>query len=217
MESYYRILERVSDIQEKIASFTKVPETFRSDEAPSTSDAVRSSGDFRQQLEAERAKAGRMETEKLSSRSTPSVSHLPFADLVDKASGMSGLPAELIHAVMKNESNYNPKAVSPKGAQGLMQLMPDTAKELSVDNPFSPEENIMGGSKYLKGLMDRFGGNIVKALAAYNAGPNSLQGGKIPNYPETKDYVKNVIDTYLRNSGLQGDAAKNLSLLDTEP
>lgn len=215
MDSYYRILERVSDIEEKIASFSPQPSVRQGD--VDGTDEIRTSGDFRQHLENERTKAGNAAAALNLAKASASgdTAHLPFADIVQKASGLSGLPAELIHAVVKNESNYNPRAVSPKGAQGLMQLMPDTAKELSVKDPFSPEDNILGGSRYLKTLVDRFGGNVVKALAAYNAGPQALPNGKIPNYPETRDYVKNVIDTYLKNSGLGGETGKNVSFLDT--
>lgn len=132
----------------------------------------------------------------------PALASKPFAGLVDTVSRETRVPAELLHAVMQRESNYNPKAVSPKGAMGLMQLMPGTAGEVGVADPFDPEANVRGGAKYLRGLLDRYDGNVVKALAAYNAGPESLKNGRVPNYPETKEYVKKVIEGYVRMSGV---------------
>ena len=103
----------------------------------------------------------------------------------------------LVYAVIKAESNGNPYAVSRKGAMGLMQLMPVTANELQVSNPFDPEENIDGGIKYLKYLIDKFNGDLVLALAAYNAGPKAVEKtGSVPHISETKQYVKRVLSLY---------------------
>jgi soluble lytic murein transglycosylase-like protein len=96
----------------------------------------------------------------------------------------------LIHSVIKVESNYNPFAVSSKGAQGLMQLIPSTARRFGVSNVFNPAENIQGGSKYLKYLLDLFGGNSALALAAYNAGEGAVaRYGGVPPFPETQNYL----------------------------
>jgi soluble lytic murein transglycosylase-like protein len=119
-------------------------------------------------------------------------------NMVQEASDTYGVDSRLINAVIKQESGYNSKAVSGAGALGLMQLMPSTAKHLGVTNPLDPKENVMGGTKYLKSLLDKFNGNIVLALAAYNAGPNAVSKyNGVPPYQETQNYVKNILKNYL--------------------
>jgi soluble lytic murein transglycosylase-like protein len=115
-------------------------------------------------------------------------------DTVRKAAAKYNLPPALIMAVIRAESNFEVGAVSSAGAQGLMQLMPATAKELGVKNSFDIQQNIDGGTKYLRKMLDRFGGNVRKALAAYNAGPGTVMkyNGRVP-YPETRQYVKRVL------------------------
>jgi soluble lytic murein transglycosylase-like protein len=101
---------------------------------------------------------------------------------------------DLVRSIIKVESDFNPLAISVKGAQGLMQLMPGTAQDLKVSNPFDPSENIQGGVKYLRYLMDLFQGDLVLALAAYNAGENAvLRYRSVPPYPETRAYVQKVL------------------------
>lgn len=117
--------------------------------------------------------------------------------LIRKIAREDGVDPALVRAVIRVESNYNPRAVSRKGAQGLMQLMPGTADRFGVPNPFNAEENIRGGVKYLKYLLNRFGGNLRLALAAYNAGENSVdRHGGVPPYRETTSYVEKVFHHY---------------------
>lgn len=115
------------------------------------------------------------------------------------------LDRSLIKAVIKVESNFNPQVISSKGAQGLMQLMPETAREIGVNNPFDPSDSIYGGSLYLRKMLDSFDRNLDYALAAYNAGPGAVRRyGGIPPYEETQNYVKRVkhyFDFYSRSKG----------------
>jgi hypothetical protein len=114
-------------------------------------------------------------------------------DLIQEHARAQGLSPTLVRAVVQVESGFNPVAVSPKGALGLMQLMPATARELGVDNPFHPEQNIRGGVTYLKRLLDMYNQDITLALAAYNAGPGSVDRyGDVPPYRETQDYVRKI-------------------------
>ena len=117
-----------------------------------------------------------------------------FDDLIDFNARAHGVRSDLVRAVMQVESGFNPVARSPKGAMGLMQLMPDTMKEFHVSNAFDPAENIRGGVAYLKQLLDKYSNNEVLALAAYNAGPGAVDrhGQTVPPYKETQDYVRKI-------------------------
>lgn len=119
-----------------------------------------------------------------------------------KAATKYNLPIGLIRSVIRAESNFRPDAVSPAGAQGLMQLMPATAEELGVENPFNIEENVDGGARYLRQMLDMFDNDIEKALAAYNAGPGTVAkfNGNVP-YRETQNYVQKVL-AYSKQQGL---------------
>lgn len=147
-------------------------------------------------------------------REAPTV--LPWRDVAAREARRHGLDPRLVRAVIYVESGEDPRAVSPKGAQGLMQLMPGTAGDLGVGNPFRPRENIQGGVSYLAALLQRFGGNVELALAAYNAGPGAVERhGGIPPYPETQRYVKRVLDVYRRQGGQAGSQAGGDEGVDT--
>ena len=119
--------------------------------------------------------------------------------MIREASQKWNVDESLIRAVIKQESGFDPKATSWCGAQGMMQLMPETAAGLGVKDAYDPQQNIMGGARYLRSLLDRFDGNISKALAGYNAGPGAVEkAGGIPPYQETQNYVANVLDNYRR-------------------
>ncbi|MDX1957870.1 MAG: lytic transglycosylase domain-containing protein [Leptospiraceae bacterium] len=121
---------------------------------------------------------------------------LSLNSIIEKESKRNGLDPSLVKAVIKAESNFNPKAVSHAGAKGLMQLMPETAEMLGVEDSFNPKQNVKGGTKYLKDLLATFKDKDL-ALAAYNAGPNAVKRYKgIPPYSETKEYVRKVNEFY---------------------
>ena len=120
-----------------------------------------------------------------------------YDSIIRRASEHYRLPFAFVKSVVKVESNFNPKAVSKAGAKGLMQLMDFTAKDMLVENSFDPEQNIFGGTRYLRLMANQFNGDIEKTAAAYNAGPTAVKrAGGIPNYRETKKYVARVKQMY---------------------
>jgi len=120
-----------------------------------------------------------------------------LARLVEEAARRHGLPPELVLAVVAVESGFRPEAVSPKGAQGLMQLMPRTAASLGVADAFDPEQNLDAGVRHLEALVRLYGGDLQRALAAYNAGQGAvLRHGGVPPYRETRAYVRRVLERY---------------------
>lgn len=139
--------------------------------------------------------------------SAENISNIDLA--VSHASDQTQLDPDLIASVIHAESGFNPHAVSRKGAQGLMQLMPQTASNLGVTNPFDPTANVEGGSKYLRELLDRYNSNLVKALAAYNAGPQRVeQYNGVPPYRETQAYVARIVRDFNRKKLAEQKAAK---------
>jgi len=139
----------------------------------------------------------------------PAVDTSKLNDLVNTASDHSQLDPDLIASVIHAESGFNPNAVSPKGAQGLMQLMPQTASKLGVTNAFDPAANVEGGTRYLRALLDRYNFDLVKALAAYNAGPQRVeQYHGVPPYYETQAYVARIVRDFNRRKLAERKAAK---------
>lgn len=130
---------------------------------------------------------------RLAAKQTPAVKPEVIRELIDKTARKHGVDPMLVHSVVRAESNFEQKAISPKGALGLMQLIPATAHRYGVKNPFDASQNIDGGVRYLKFLTERFQGNLQLALAAYNAGEGAVdRHGGIPPYRETREYVTKV-------------------------
>lgn len=121
-----------------------------------------------------------------------------FEDYIRQASDRYGISHPLLKAVIKAESDFNPRARSKKGAMGLMQIMPANIKAMNINNPFDPLENILGGARYLREMLDRFDGHLPLSLAAYNAGPTAVEryNNQVPPYKETEEYVKRVLKFY---------------------
>lgn len=128
------------------------------------------------------------------------VNKAQYDDMVEQTARQLGLESALLHAVISVESRYDPRAVSNKGAVGLMQLMPATARRYDVSDPFDPEQNLQGGARYLRDLLRLFDSDKRLALAAYNAGENAVlrSGNRIPAFRETRDYVPKVLGYYSR-------------------
>ncbi len=152
-----------------------------------------------------------IEPEEIFTPSTePLTDKTPFQKLIRDAAARYNLDPNLIHSVISIESNFNPKAVSRKNARGLMQLMPRTAELMGVKDSFDPGQNIDGGSHYLSEMLKKYGNDVTLALAAYNAGPDSVDryGRRVPPYLETMKYVQRIAKTYAK---LKSDAAGPVS------
>jgi len=137
--------------------------------------------------------------------------------MVEQTASRLQVDPQLVQAIIKVESEYDPKALSNKGAMGLMQLIPETAQRFGVENPFNPKENIEGGVSYLRHLLDLFGGDLPLSLAAYNAGEGAVQrSGGIPSFAETRNYVRKVTDIYQgpSQSGYKPQAPRIIRYVD---
>ncbi|MBP8081987.1 MAG: lytic transglycosylase domain-containing protein [Spirochaetes bacterium] len=185
-EGVYSCMERISEIKKRFGLMNENAKTNQSDEIAG------SEGDLKRTFsEILSDRTG------VSSSQQGNLSKDDIENLIEKISIKEGVSPSLVKAVVENESSYNTMAVSPKGAMGLMQLMPETAKELGVNDSFSAEENIEGGVKYLKGLLNKYQWDYKKALAAYNAGPKLVDSyNGVPPIKETAEYVKRVLDSY---------------------
>ena len=129
-----------------------------------------------------------------------------YSEWIRQAATLYQIPEELVRAVIKCESDYDPRAVSPAGAIGLMQMIPETAMRMQVRDPFDPRENIFGGTRYLRVLANTFNGDLELTIAAYNAGEGAVaRYGGIPPYEETQNYVVNVVSYYRKYRSNRGD------------
>ena len=139
---------------------------------------------------------------------TPPARPQNLNEVINAISDRHHIDPDLINSVIHAESGFNPRAVSPKGAQGLMQLMPQTALQLGVSNPFDPRSNVEGGTRYLSELLQRYNFDLIKALAAYNAGPQRVQHyGGVPPYYETRAYIARIVRDFNRKKLAQRKAA----------
>ena len=157
-------------------------------------------------------------TEPVASRPAATSTTANVNDIVSSAGNRHQIDPDFLSSVIRAESNFNPGAVSHKGAQGLMQLMPGTATKLGVKNAFAPEENVDGGARYLRELLDLYNGDAVKALAAYNAGPHRVQQyGGVPPYRETHAYVAKIIRDYNKKKLAQHPELKDAARTTSKP
>jgi hypothetical protein len=133
----------------------------------------------------------------------------PYEDIIREAALTYGVDPDLVRAVIRTESNFNPLAKSRAGAKGLMQLMPRLAKELGISDPFDPRENVLGGTRYLSKLLDRHDGDVSLALASFNAGPRNVRKYKgIPPFKETRGYVKKITGLLADNTTTSTDQGR---------
>ena len=160
-------------------------------------DAANSSSSFQNILDAKLNKVDENSQSKVFKNDK--ASKVEIDNLIEKYSNKNGLDKDFVKALVKQESGFNPNATSKCGAMGLMQLMPATAASLGVKDPYNPVQNVEGGVRYLKSMLNRYNGNTILALAAYNAGPGAVDKyDGVPPYRETQNYVRNILANYIQ-------------------
>ncbi|MCS7234195.1 MAG: lytic transglycosylase domain-containing protein [Synergistetes bacterium] len=189
LDGLKKVIKRIEEIRSNFSELSRFHQKVKkAEKAPSFREVY-----FKEMEKVEDFDKGRIERKE----EVPLKMSSSIERIVNRASGIYDIDPDLVMAVISVESNFNPRLVSPKGAMGLMQLMPDTAREMGVSDPFDVEENIMGGVKYLRYLSEKYNGDLELTLAAYNAGPAAVDKyGGIPPYKETQDYVKKVLSIY---------------------
>jgi soluble lytic murein transglycosylase-like protein len=204
LEGLQGALARIREIQSRLEPLSS-----------EASDGTSAGGAFADALSAAMAPGGGTDAEAAGSLSgLSSLSNLAMpanlTEVIREQGERAQLDPNLLKAVIRNESNFNPRAVSPVGAQGLMQLMPGTARGLGVQDSFDPAQNVAGGAKYLKSLLNRYDQSLPLALAAYNAGPGAVdKHGGVPPYAETTRYVQKVMQSY---QAYQSESSSSASL-----
>jgi soluble lytic murein transglycosylase-like protein len=204
-----KVLQRISSINKQFEKLFKgVRATQNQNSTAQTSSTPVASqtpaGNFTQQIEnAIRTNSSTQNNASIYENTLSNLanSSYKYKDIILEASAKYGLKPNLIRAIIKTESDFNPNAVSNKGAKGLMQIMPVHYNNLGITNPFDARQNIMAGSKLFKGLFDRYNKNINKALAAYNAGINALESGRTENNASVLRYIKKVLSHFNNYGG----------------
>jgi soluble lytic murein transglycosylase-like protein len=187
------VIADISAVQSRIAEITGAPD------APAQTPAASFGSVLAQQLQPPQGDPQPADPNALA---PAPVAPAQIDALVQQNADIWQVDPALIKSVIANESSFDANATSPVGAQGLMQLMPQTAASLGVRNPYDPAQNVAGGTRYLRSLLDRFNGDTRLAVAAYNAGPNAVEKyGDVPPYAETRNYVQNVLGSYDRYRG----------------
>jgi soluble lytic murein transglycosylase-like protein len=195
IEDMYAVFDRINEIKKRFGIKRRESSLHSENSFQSEMDkrVLESQGNNTEKLNSKS-----QATEKAATRHDFSISEIK--EIAKQSAKKNRVPEDLVLAMIKTESSYNPKAVSPKGAKGLMQLMPDVINAMGVSDPFSPEENINAGVKLIKNLLDKYNWNYKTALAAYNAGENAVdKNGDVPPYNETREYITKVISNYLKN------------------
>ncbi|HPJ38254.1 MAG TPA: lytic transglycosylase domain-containing protein [Spirochaetota bacterium] len=199
MEDMYAVMQRINEIRSRFKSMrhnqNQHPAQQRETQAQGFDEQV-----SRRMRENESTVAEPRGVQQINRTDARHMSIEEIQTMAREYANANRVPAGLVNAIIETESSYNPSAVSPRGAMGLMQLMPATARQLGVENPFMPEENVRGGVQLIRQLLDRYNGDYRKALAAYNAGEGAVdRHNGVPPYSETQNYVNRVIDSYQRN------------------